>query len=136
MSSFPKDLMIDTTYIFTLINNLMCLESNAICMFFFVDRQWLVYTYALILLLSKSSTMSDLWLYGFDSWFLYHNFFESKSWEVFKLWYLLFKEVDLVAVFVLFDLQNSSFLSFCLVKWIILFTIHYGDRWVGAAIYM
>ena len=50
--------------------------------------------------------------------------------------FTVFKEVDLVAVFVLFDLQNSSFLSFCLVKWIILFTIHYGDRWVGAAIYM
>ena len=32
--SFSKDLMIDITYIFMLINNLMCLESNAICMFF------------------------------------------------------------------------------------------------------
>ena len=31
---------------------------------------------------------------------------------MFKLWYLLSKEVDLVAMFVLFDLQNSSFLSF------------------------
>ena len=71
-----------------------------------------LHIYALILLLSKSSTMSDLWLHGFDSLLLYHNFFESKSWEVFKLWYLLFKEVDLVAMFVLFDLQNSSFLSF------------------------
>ena len=32
--SFSKDLMIDITYIFMLINNLICLESNAICMFF------------------------------------------------------------------------------------------------------
>ena len=32
--SSSKDLMIDFTYIFMLINNLICLESNAICMFF------------------------------------------------------------------------------------------------------
>ena len=136
MSSFPKDFMIDTTYIFTLINNLMCLESNAICMFFcrpsmvgLIHMHWYYYYQRVLLCLIYDCIVLILW-------FLYHNFFESKWWEVFKLWYLLFKEVDLVAVFVLFDLQNSSFLSFCLVKWIILFTIHYGDRWVGAAIYM
>ena len=32
--SSSKDLMIDFTHIFMLINNLICLESNAICMFF------------------------------------------------------------------------------------------------------
>ena len=32
--SLSKDLMIDITYVYVIINKLICIESNAICMFF------------------------------------------------------------------------------------------------------
>ena len=97
VSPFLDDYMIDITKFFVLINDLLCLESNAICMLFCRPFMLGLNRYALILLLSKSSTM---WIYVrlvlFADFFIPISF-ERNSLKSPKLRSSFSKRSDLVA---------------------------------------